>query len=50
MSGTTAELELVVDQLDCADEAAQIQGALDRVAGVRRVRTSVAARKVFVRY
>jgi Cd2+/Zn2+-exporting ATPase/Cu+-exporting ATPase len=43
-------VELVVEQLDCADEAAQIQTALGRLAGVSQVRTSVSARKVFVTY
>ncbi|MGH8071644.1 MAG: heavy metal translocating P-type ATPase [Candidatus Entotheonellia bacterium] len=46
----TAELELVVEQLDCADEAAQIQTALGRLAGVSQVHTSVSARKAFVTY
>jgi P-type Cu+ transporter len=50
MTQRTAELELVVEQLDCADEAAQIQAALGRLAGVRQVRTSVSARKAFVSY
>jgi Cd2+/Zn2+-exporting ATPase/Cu+-exporting ATPase len=48
MSHRTAELELVVEQFDCADEAAQLQAALGRLAGVSRVRTSISARKVFV--
>ena len=45
-----AQLELFVEQLDCADEAAQIQAALDRLAGVQAVRTSVGAHKVVVTY
>jgi Cd2+/Zn2+-exporting ATPase/Cu+-exporting ATPase len=50
MSRSTAELELVVPELDCADEAVQIRGALGRLTAVRQVRTSVAAHKVFVTY
>jgi len=50
MTLPAAELELIVDQLDCADEAAQIEAALGRLTGVTRVRTSVGARKVFVSY
>src|SRR5215831_15539727 len=50
MTPRTAELELVVEQLDCADEAAQIQAALGRLAGVHQVRTSVSARKAVVTY
>lgn len=50
MTQRTAELELIVEQLDCADEAAQIQAALGRLAGVSQVRTSVGARKAFVTY
>jgi P-type Cu+ transporter len=45
-----AELELVVAELDCADEAAQIEGALGRLPAVTGVRTSVGAHKVFVTY
>ena len=45
-----ADLTLVVAELDCADEAAQIEGALGRLPAVTRVRTSVGARKVFVTY
>jgi cation transport ATPase len=50
MSGATAELELIVAELDCADEAAQIESALGRLPAVTGVRTSVAAHKVLVRY
>ena len=50
MSGALAELTLLVSELDCADEAAQIEGALGRLSAVRQVRTSVGARKVFVSY
>jgi P-type Cu+ transporter len=50
MSRSTAELELIVAELDCADEAAQIEGALGRLSAVAGVRTSVAAHKVLVRY
>ncbi|MGH7358183.1 MAG: heavy metal translocating P-type ATPase, partial [Candidatus Rokuibacteriota bacterium] len=50
MSGEGAELTLVVAELDCADEAAQIEGALGRLPAVRQVRTSVGAHKVFVTY
>jgi len=45
-----ADLTLVVSELECADEAAQIEGALGRLAAVRQVRTSVGAHKVFVSY
>jgi Cd2+/Zn2+-exporting ATPase/Cu+-exporting ATPase len=44
------EVTFVVEQLDCADEAAQIQSALGRLAGVSVIRTSVSARKAFVAY
>lgn len=50
MARHTAEIELVVEQLDCADEASQIQTALGRLAGVSQVQTSVSARKAFVTY
>jgi len=50
VTARSAEIELSVDQLDCADEAVQIQAALGRLAGVTRVRTSVSARKAFVTY
>jgi len=46
----TAQLELLVEQLDCADEAVRIEGALGRLAAVRQVRASVGAHKVFVSY
>ena len=45
-----ADLTLIVAELDCADEAAQIESALGRLSAVTRVRTSVGARKVFVTY
>jgi copper chaperone CopZ len=45
-----AALTLVVAELDCADEAAQIEGALGRLPAVTGVRTSVGAHKVFVTY
>lgn len=41
-------LELTVRELDCADEARQIQSALGRLPGVTDVRTAVAARKAIV--
>jgi Cd2+/Zn2+-exporting ATPase/Cu+-exporting ATPase len=50
LNRSTAELELIVEQLDCADEAGQIEGALGRLAAVRQVRTAVGARKVFITY
>jgi P-type Cu+ transporter len=50
VSGAPAELTLLVAELDCADEAAQIEGALGRLSAVRQVRTSVGAHKVFVSY
>ena len=50
MNRGPAELELVVAELDCADEAAQIKGALGRLPAVTGVRTSVGAHKVFVTY
>jgi Cd2+/Zn2+-exporting ATPase/Cu+-exporting ATPase len=43
-------LEVTVAELDCADEARQIEGALSRVAGVSDVRTAVSARKAVVDY
>jgi Cd2+/Zn2+-exporting ATPase/Cu+-exporting ATPase len=47
---TDAALTLVVAELDCADEAAQIERALGRLTAVRQVRTAVGAHKVFVTY
>ena len=47
---TDAALTLVVAELDCADEAVQIERALGRLAAVRQVRTAVGAHKVFVTY
>jgi Cd2+/Zn2+-exporting ATPase/Cu+-exporting ATPase len=46
----TERLELTVAELDCADEARQIQTALGRVEGVAEVRTAVSARKAVVSY
>jgi Cd2+/Zn2+-exporting ATPase/Cu+-exporting ATPase len=43
-------LELTVPELDCADEAQQIQAALSRLPGVEEVRTAVGARKAVVAY
>jgi Cu+-exporting ATPase len=45
-----AWIELVVPELDCADEAGQIEGALRRLTAVHEVRTAIAAHKVFVAY
>ena len=47
---SAAELELVVDDLCCADEAGQIERALGRLAAVSQVRTSIAAHKVVIAY
>jgi Cd2+/Zn2+-exporting ATPase/Cu+-exporting ATPase len=46
----TERLELSVAELDCADEAQQIQGALRRLDGVVDVRTAVSARRAMVAY
>jgi Cd2+/Zn2+-exporting ATPase/Cu+-exporting ATPase len=46
----TETLELTVPELDCADEAQQIQAALSRLPGVAEVRTAVGARKAVVAY
>jgi Cu+-exporting ATPase len=43
-------LELTVAELDCADEAQQIQSALGRLHGVSDVRTAVSTRKAIVAY
>ncbi|MGH7366645.1 MAG: heavy metal translocating P-type ATPase [Candidatus Rokuibacteriota bacterium] len=43
-------LELTVPELDCADEAQQVQAALSRLPGVEEVRTAVGARKAVVAY
>jgi Cd2+/Zn2+-exporting ATPase/Cu+-exporting ATPase len=43
-------LELTVAELDCADEAQQIQGALGRLHGVVDVRTAVSTRKAVIAY
>jgi Cd2+/Zn2+-exporting ATPase/Cu+-exporting ATPase len=45
-----ATLELTVAELDCADEAQQIQSALGRLRGVEEIRTAVSARKAVVAY
>ena len=46
----TETLELTVPELDCADEARQIEGALGRLGGVTDVRTAVGARKAIVAF
>jgi cation transport ATPase len=46
----TRTLELAVPELDCADEARQIEAALSRLPGVVEVRTAVSARKAVVAY
>jgi len=46
----TETLELSVAELDCADEARQIEGALGRLDGVAEVRTAVSARRAIVAY
>jgi cation transport ATPase len=43
-------LELTVAELDCADEARQIESALARLIGVQEVRTAVSARRAIVAY
>ena len=43
-------LELTVAELDCADEAEQIQRTLGRLGGVTEVQTAVNARKAIVAY
>jgi cation transport ATPase len=43
-------LELAVPELDCADEAQQIQAALNRLPGVEEVKTAVGARKAVIAY
>ncbi|MBI1734003.1 MAG: cation-translocating P-type ATPase [Candidatus Rokubacteria bacterium] len=45
-----ATLELTVAELDCADEARQIENALGRLAGVEEVRTAVSARRAIVSF
>ena len=45
-----AMLELTVAELDCADEARQIEGTLSRLPGVAEVRTAVSARRAVVGY
>ena len=46
----TETLELTVPELDCADEAQQIQTALSRLPGVEEVRTAIGVRKAVVAY
>jgi P-type Cu+ transporter len=46
----TTRLELTVDDLCCADEARQIEGALGRVAGVRAVQTAIGTHRVIVSF
>ena len=43
-------LELTVAELDCADAARPIEGALSLLGGVAEVRTAVAARKAIVSF
>ena len=43
-------LELTVPELDCVEEAQQIQGTLSRLAGVAEVQTAVTSRKAIVAY
>ena len=46
----TDTLELTVAELDCADEAQQIEAALGRLTGIQEVRTAVGARRVIVAF
>jgi copper chaperone CopZ len=46
----TETIELTVAELDCADEARQIEGALGRLTGVEEVRTAVSVRRTTVAY
>lgn len=46
----TQRLELTVPELDCADEARQIEAALGRVDGVVAVQTAIGARRVIVSF
>jgi P-type Cu+ transporter len=46
----TERLELTVPELDCADEARQIEAALGRVVGVVAVQTAIGARRVIVSF
>jgi len=45
-----ATLELTVAELDCADEARQVQRALGGLRGIEEVRTAVSVRKAVVAY
>jgi cation transport ATPase len=47
---TPQRLELTVPELDCADEARQIEAALGRVDGVVDVQTAIGARRVIVSF
>ncbi len=47
---TPQRLELTVPELDCADEARQIEAALSRVDGVVGVQTAIGARRVIVSF
>jgi len=46
----TQRLEITVSELDCADEARQIEAALGRVDGVVGVQTAIGARRVIVSF
>ena len=46
----TERLEVTVPELDCADEARQIEAALGRVDGVVDVQTAIGARRVIVSF
>jgi P-type Cu+ transporter len=46
----TRRLELTVPELDCADEARQIETALGRLDGVVDVQTAIGARRVIVSF
>ena len=46
----TETIEVTVAELDCADEAQQIQAALGRLDGVVEIRTAVSTRKTVIAY
>jgi Cd2+/Zn2+-exporting ATPase/Cu+-exporting ATPase len=46
----TERLELTVPELDCADEARQVEAALGRLDGVVAVQTAIGARRVMVSF
>ena len=46
----TETLEVTVRELDCADEARQIEAALERLNGVAGVRTAVRSRTALITY